>query len=89
MTIDKIRLNIVQGTTCFAEHDKNSVSCQRKNCKQWINNSKDLNCVLIAAKRGPKTLQEIGNIMGTTRIRVCQAEKHLIQKIQNILNVEN
>lgn len=48
----------------------------------WINCGKSLNCCLIAAEEN-HTLQEIGDIFGVTRMRICQLEKSIIKKIDN------
>jgi len=42
-----------------------------------------MNCVLIAAKEGPKTLQEIGEIFDLTRMRICQIEKNILGKLKS------
>lgn len=78
----KHKLNIIQNTTCFETHEKHDVKCERRSCPQWINHGKDLNCVLIAAKKGPKTLREVGEIYGLTRMRICQIEKIIHEKIK-------
>jgi len=73
--------NIVEGTTCFHEHDKLNISCKKASCKYWIDSKDSNNCSMIAARHGPMTLQEIGDIFGVTRMRVCQIEKAVIQKL--------
>jgi hypothetical protein len=75
---------IIEGTTCFSAHAERGVNCQRQSCKQWINRSEDHNCVLIAAQKGPHTLQNIGQIYGLTRMRICQIEKGILEKIRRI-----
>jgi len=75
---DDIHLKV----TCFGFHQKFDVKCQKRECRQWIECGKDLNCTIISARRGPKTLQEIGDIFGLTRMRVCQLEKSILKKIQ-------
>jgi len=88
----KKRLNVVQsdgtpvieGITCFSVQDKLNVNCQRKQCQHWISHSESNNCVIIAAQQGPRTLQEIGRIYGLTRMRICQIEKSIYEKIRRI-----
>jgi DNA-directed RNA polymerase sigma subunit (sigma70/sigma32) len=43
-----------------------------------------MNCTIVAAKEGPMTLQQIGDIFGVTRMRICQLEKKILKKISNI-----
>ena len=73
---------VVQGTTCYSAHAQFNVNCKRKRCKQWINNPEGNNCVLISAQKGPHTLQKIGQIYGLTRMRICQIEKGIFEKIK-------
>jgi len=39
---------------------------------------------MIAAQEGPHTLQKIGQIYGLTRMRICQIEKSIFEKIRKI-----
>ncbi len=71
-----------QTQTCFYFISQCKRSCQNTSCRQWIDSKKNHNCVMIAAAKGPKTLQEIGNIFGVTRMRICQMEKNILQKIK-------
>jgi hypothetical protein len=75
--------NVVEGITCFSAHSKNGVDCQRKKCQHWIPYPTGHNCVMVAAGQGPHTLQEIGGIYGLTRMRICQIEKGIYEKIRN------
>jgi len=68
---------------CFEEHEKLGKACRKKDCKYWINCKPGMNCVLIAAKEGPKTLQEIGEIFDLTRMRICQIEKNILAKLRS------
>ena len=73
---------------CFEAHECYSVNCTKQECRQWINHKRSMNCTVIAAKNGPMTLQQIGDIFGVTRMRICQIEKKIIKKIETILNRE-
>ena len=79
------RLNVIsevmEGVICFSVQKKYGVGCNRSNCFHWINNTPNNNCVLIAAQDGPKTLQEIGEVFGLTRMRICQIEKAIYEKL--------
>ncbi len=74
--------NVVEGVTCFSIQEKYKVDCQRSSCPNWIKNDGSHNCVLIAAQEGPKTLQEIGQLFNLTRMRICQIEKAIYEKIR-------
>lgn len=80
--------SIVENTTCFYEHKKHNVCCQKIDCKFWINNSNSNNCVLIAAET-PMTLHEIGKIFNLTRMRICQIEKNAKTKLFEIIKINN
>jgi len=74
---------VVDGTTCFAMQAKQGVDCNRQCCKNWISYPEGHNCVMIAAQDGPHTLQKIGQIYGLTRMRICQIEKNIFEKIRS------
>jgi len=78
-----MKLPVINNTKCFEAHSTNKVNCQKKSCMHYINNSDSFNCVVIASQNGPYTLQKIGKIYGLTRMRICQIEKTIIQKIKN------
>lgn len=81
----KKRLKIVEENTCFSLHEKHKVNCQRRNCNNWIDYKEGNNCVVLTSKAGPKTLQEIGKIYNLTRMRICQIEKNIYEKIKNLI----
>ena len=74
---------VILDTTCFKEHQKYNVTCEKNSCKFWVNTEKHLNCTMIMSDEGPKTLQEIGEVFGVTRMRICQIEKSVLTKLKN------
>jgi len=79
---------ILVGTTCFAEHKKLKIPCKKTDCRYWHAMKDCQNCTIISADDGPKTLQEIGDVFGITRMRVCQIEKAILTKLSR-RNSEN
>lgn len=75
---------VVEGTTCFAVQSRCKINCQRKSCQHWILHPESHNCIILAAQEGPHTLQRIGQIYGLTRMRICQIEKSIFEKIRQI-----
>ena len=73
---------VLRGTTCFAAHKEAGLPCQKQSCRYWqeMEDKSHCNCVILAAGKGPMTLQEVGNIFGVTRMRICQIEKKAIAK---------
>ena len=43
--------DILSGTTCFAEHARYEVCCERTRCRQWIAHGASFNCIMIAASK--------------------------------------
>lgn len=68
--------------TCFSTVEKYEAQCKRENCQQWINNPESGNCLILATRKGPHTLQHVGKIYGLTRMRICQIEKNIMKKIK-------
>ena len=79
------KLKTISDNTCFSLHEHHNVECQKKACNNWINYSEGKNCVVISSKSGPKTLQEIGEIYNLTRMRICQIEKNIYEKVKNLI----
>jgi|TARA_R100000008_G_scaffold84540_2_gene72217 hypothetical protein len=69
---------------CFEKCNLLKEPCKNSSCRYLIENSEFMNCTVIAAKEGPMTLQQIGDIFGVTRMRICQLEKKILKKISNI-----
>lgn len=72
---------------CFEMNRINDTPCHKKDCKYWINCATEKNCTILAASSGPRTLQEIGDMFGVTRMRICQIEKKILGKISGMINV--
>jgi DNA-directed RNA polymerase sigma subunit (sigma70/sigma32) len=68
---------------CFEFCNKKSIECKNKNCRYWIEHTESKNCTVIAAHLGPMTLQQIGEIFGVTRMRICQIEKKILSKLSS------
>ena len=87
--MSKSKNSVVLNTTCFTEHKKRNLQCNNKNCRLWINSANDLNCCAIATTSDIKTLQEVGEIFSVTRMRICQIEKSIMEKLFNSKNFMN
>ena len=74
---------VVAGTTCFKEHKERNINCKQSQCRYWQSGCKN-NCIMISAENKEMTLQEIGDIFGVTRMRICQIEKIVINKLKKI-----
>lgn len=72
-------------TTCWQANEANETPCGNKECRLWLKCKAMQNCTIIAAQEGPKTLQEIGNLHGLTRMRICQVEKEALRKIRDLV----
>ena len=83
MDRDKVRL------TCYEAHEMASKACQKRECRLWLRSSEHHNCSVVAARTGPKTLQEIGDIFGVTRMRICQIEKIVLDKLSKTIDSQS
>lgn len=72
-------------TTCWESNEENNLPCANRDCRLWLKCKASKNCTIIAAKEGPKTLQEIGNLHELTRMRICQVEKEALRKIRELV----
>lgn len=78
----KVKLEVIK---CYDAVDRSNLPCEKKSCKQWIDHSRGKNCMFLTTQSGPLTLSEIGKIYGLTRMRICQLEKTICQKIRNVI----
>lgn len=82
--LNVLQNEVVDGATCFSIHKQYNVACQRTKCFHWHENSQHNNCILIAAQDGSKTLQEVGDVFKLSRMRICQIEKSIREKLNII-----
>ena len=68
---------------CVLKIKNGMTHCKESSCRHWVKSDKDLNCSIVASEDGPKTLQEIGDYYGISRMRICQIEKSLLEKLRN------
>ena len=66
--------------TCYKECKRLKRNCDVSECRYNIDMPDNCNCVLIASDE-KHTLQEVGNIYGVTRMRICQIEKRALKKL--------
>ena len=79
---------VVEGTTCFAEHQKRNLTCSKTSCRQWMDCKGSLNCAIVGATQGEHTLQQIGDIFDVTRMRVCQIEKSILTDLTAVKSLK-
>ena len=73
--------DVLKHTTCFREQRKRRKPCDVRTCRYWVEAEHIQNCSIIGSGDGPHTLQEVGDIFGITRMRVCEIEKANIKKL--------
>lgn len=79
---------IIENDTCFSAHERLDLSCNKQACRCWFDSPEHLNCINIAAKKGPEKQEQIGQYFGLTRMRVCQIEKAILYKIRKNKQLE-
>ena len=68
---------------CAKECLVNNKKCPQLTCRSWINYEDDLNCCLIAIeKNGNMTLNDVGQSLQISYVRVKQIEKGALNKLQ-------
>jgi len=70
--------------TCYEICESSGKSCSNKTCRYWVDGG-NLKCTILLSQKGPMSLQEIGDIMGVTRMRICQIEKRVAKKIKGLI----
>ena len=61
----------------------NESPCSEKQCRNWINYDKDLNCCLISIDRhGQLTLMEVAQRLGVSHVRIKQIQDKALIKLK-------
>jgi len=70
--------------TCFEVHEKWCVSCDKTECRNWMNYEKDLNCAVVCARKNENglSLREVAERMGVSFPRISQIEHAAFAKLK-------
>lgn len=81
--LNKKRKDIMnKNITCFNAHKEFNKNCKKKSCRFWCDINENNNCIINKANEKSHTLQEIGDILNISRMRVCQIEKSILKKMK-------
>lgn len=63
-------------------------SCNKEECRLWIEYEEDLNCSLISIyKNGSMTLEEVAKRINVSFVRVSQIEKNALKKLSKRIKI--
>ena len=77
--------NELNKTTCFKAHKNCNKNCMQKKCRYWHNLDTHNNCIInLVNENEEMTLEKVGDLFSVTRMRICQIEKNVIDKLKEI-----
>lgn len=76
------KLEAAAAEKCYNKVKLSGRVCRVRSCRHYLNSKDNLNCSILAAHSGPKTLKTIGECYGVTRMRICQIEKQILKKLR-------
>ena len=73
---------------CAKDSLESESVCNKKDCRLWMDYDKDLNCSLISVKKNGKlTLNQVGDRLGISYVRVSQIEKQAVKKLKTVFKI--
>lgn len=73
---------------CAKDSLESESVCNNKDCRLWMDYDKDLNCSLISVKKNGKlTLNQVGDRLGISYVRVSQIEKQAVKKLKTVFKI--
>ncbi|MBT7452198.1 MAG: hypothetical protein HN793_15275 [Rhodospirillaceae bacterium] len=72
---------------CYEYQQKKCTGCKVAECRYWVSDKTYGNCIIVGVKKKDWTLQDVGDLFGVTRMRICQIEKSVLKKIKRKLQV--
>ena len=68
----------------------NETPCHQKECRNWIDYNKDLNCCLVSVdKHGQLTLMEVAERLGVSHVRIKQIQDKALVKLKKNSKIED
>jgi len=62
--------------------------CPCEQCKLWINYKQDCNCINVSIKKhGRLTLQQVGERLGVSHVRIKQIQDRALKKLKTKVKV--
>jgi len=71
---------------CFDAYQKYKIQCEKTDCQYYLEGIEQHQCcTIIAAKSGPMTLENIGNALCRTKMRISQIQQSTIKKMKKLI----